>query len=276
MHELVSYNREIIKAEDASMSPVAVSGLYGKGVFTTLAVLGRKPFLFDKHFARLIDHATRLGIELEDFAEPQLAASVGELLAANGVTKGRCRITVFDSSSSGIWRTLTDLKSSVLIQSADSREKPEHLSVNISPFVVSSSGPLNNIKSCNYLEQTVSYDAAFKAGLDEAIRLNEKGEIVSACISNIFWIKEKKIFTPAVETGCLEGTTRAYLMERCEVRTARAALDEIRSADSLFLTSAGLGIASVDQVSMPEEVMNFSPVGSAFFTDNDLVQLSLI
>ena len=261
MHELVSYNREIIRSEDASMSPVAVSGLYGKGVFTTLTVLDGKPFLFEKHWRRLNNNATRLGIDLDDFSESELTLALSELLAANSVTRGRCRITVFDSSSSGIWLALTDRKSSVLIQSADLREKPERICLNISPFVVSSTSPLNNIKSCNYLEQTVSFDAACKAGFDEAVRINERGHIVSGCISNIFWTKDDRIFTPAVEMGCLEGTTRECLLESCEVSMVAAPISELRVADSVFLTSAGIGIAAASSLFIDEKELELKPLG---------------
>lgn len=273
MHELVSYNRKIIKAEDASMSPVAVSGLYGKGVFTTLTILDGKPFLFDKHWARLSNNAQRLGIDLDRLSKEELALALGELLSANKVVKGRCRITLFDSSSSGIWTALTDRKSSVLIQTAELRELPEPFTVNISPFYVSSTSPLNNLKSCNYLEQTVSYEAAFRAGFDEAVRINEKGEVVSGCISNIFWIVNEAIFTPDVATGCLEGTVRECVLESCAVQAVRASIDKVSKADSVFLSSAGIGIAVVSQMEVNGRVVDFSPIRKEFLIANKLFDL---
>ena len=53
-------------------------------------------------------------------------------------------------------------------------------------------------------------------GFDEAIRLNERGEVASACMANVFWIKDKKLFTPDLETGCLAGTTREFIIETAE------------------------------------------------------------
>jgi branched-subunit amino acid aminotransferase/4-amino-4-deoxychorismate lyase len=101
------------------------------------------------------------------------------------------------------------------------------------------------IKSCNYLEHLMSLDEAKRRGFHEAIRLNERGEVVSACMANLFWTKDGKLFTPSLRTGCLAGTTREYILENIECKEVEVGIDEINRADSIFLTSAGLGIARV-------------------------------
>jgi branched-subunit amino acid aminotransferase/4-amino-4-deoxychorismate lyase len=49
MHTFVSFNNQIIRAEDASISAAASAAIYGKGVFTTLGVQHGQPFLWEKH-----------------------------------------------------------------------------------------------------------------------------------------------------------------------------------------------------------------------------------
>jgi 4-amino-4-deoxychorismate lyase len=98
------------------------------------------------------------------------------------------------------------------------------------------------VKSCNYLENILSLEDAKDRGFDEAIRLNEKGEIVSACLANLFWKKDVAIFTPSLETGCLKGTTRGFILENFTVEERKAELIELEKADEIFLTSAGIGV----------------------------------
>ena len=87
------------------------------------------------------------------------------------------------------------------------------MTLTVSPYRINSKSPLAGVKSCNYLENILAWEAAKAHGFDEAIRLNEKGEIASACLANVFWKKNGEIFTPPLETGCLKGTTRGYVLE---------------------------------------------------------------
>src|SRR5205085_7270766 len=82
----------------------------------------------------------------------------------------------------------------------------------------------------------------------EAVRLNERGEVASACMSNIFWLSEKKLYTPELSTGCLPGTTREFVLENLECKEVSAGIDALMDAESVFLTSAGLGIAKVSEI----------------------------
>ncbi|MBA2621536.1 MAG: aminotransferase class IV, partial [Acidobacteria bacterium] len=75
--------------------------------------------------------------------------------------------------------------------------------------------------------------------------LNERDEITSAATANVFWTKNNKIFTPALETGCLAGTTRALILENFAVEETKADLAEFERADEIFLTSAGIGVVQI-------------------------------
>ena len=93
----------------------------------------------------------------------------------------------------------------------------------------------------------MSLDEARLGGANEAIRINERGQITSACMANVFWLSDGRLFTPALSTGCLPGTTRELVIESLEVAEVEAQIDELRKADAIFLTSAGLGVVQVDE-----------------------------
>lgn len=141
-----------------------------------------------------------------------------------------------------------EAKISLLITTAALHHKAEKLSLDISPYPVNSRSPFINTKSCNYLENIYALHEAKHNGFDEAVRLNEKGEIVSACLANIFWIKDKDIFTPALATGALRGTTREFVMENFDAYEVNSALPKINEADSVFITSSGIGVAEVGNI----------------------------
>jgi branched-chain amino acid aminotransferase len=242
MNNQVSFNFQILPAEQTFLAAVSAAALYGRGVFTTLAIYDSKPFLWEKHWRRLLENAARIGIDLSDFDERKVKAALLRLLFQNNLQNGRARLTFFDERSSKIWNSGAAGKTSLLITTAEIRQTKDVFSLTVSPFPTNSKSPLAGVKSCNYLENTLVLEEARKRGFDEAIRLNERGEIVSASMANVFWIKDKRIFTPPLGTGCLAGTTRAFLMEHIALEESFSTVDELYRADEIFLTSSGIGI----------------------------------
>lgn len=243
MNPRVSYNFRIFPAEKTFLTAVSSAALYGKGVFTSIAVYNSKPFLWEKHWRRLSENAARIGIELgEEFSEKIVRCTLTELILLNALKTGRARVTFFDEAASKIWNFESNNKTSLLITTAGFQETKDEFRLTLSPFSVNSKSPLAGVKSCSYLENLLALEDARRRGFDEAIRLNEKGEIASASLANIFWVRDARIFTPALETGCLAGTTRALLMENFPVSETCSTLEELSNAGEVFLTSAGIGL----------------------------------
>ena len=245
MHRFVSFNGEILPAPEASLAAVSSAALYGKGIFTTVAIYNSEPFLWEKHWRRLIENAEKIGIDLAKFSSETTKNSLLEIIKENAVKTGRARITFFDELASGIWQIETKRKIVCLITTANFREFETEFRLTVSPFRINSTSPLTNVKSCNYLENLLALQNARSFDFDEAVRLNERGEIASACMANVFWMKDGKLFTPSLKTGCLAGTTREFVLENQECLEVEESLEALREADALFLTSTGIGIVQV-------------------------------
>jgi len=242
MHKFISFNHQVLPAENAFLSATSSAALYGKGIFTTIAIHQAIPFLWEKHWRRLTGNARKIGVDLTGLPEETVKSSLLEIIEKNSLTRARARLTIFDESHSSVWQIETKRKTSVLIQTADFRVVPANFRLTVSPYRINSASPLAGVKSCNYLENILALQDARAKGFAEAIRLNEKNEIVSACLANVFWKKNGAIYTPSLETGCLEGTTRAFVLENYAVKERKANLAELNEADEIYLTSAGIGI----------------------------------
>lgn len=246
MHRFINFNQQIIPAENPFLSAVSAAALYGKSVFTTVAVYNFKLFLWEKHWERLTENAGKIGVDLSDFDEKTIKNSLLEIIDKNEFQAGRARLTFFDESASSVWQTEIVNRTSFLIQTAEFREIKNNLKLSVSPFSTNSKSPLAGVKSGNYLENILAFENAKAKSFDEAIRLNEKGEIVSACLANVFWKKDGELFTPHLETGCMRGTTRGFIVENQTVNETKAALNELIKADEIFLTSAGIGVVNAE------------------------------
>lgn len=245
MHKFVFFNCQSISAENIFLPVASSAALYGKSVFTTVAIYNSKVFQWEKHWQRLIENAKRIGVDLSKFSKDFIEKSLSEIIAKNKIKNARARLTFFDESLNKIWRTESKRETSFLIVTADFRGISENFRLAASPFTVNSTSPLANVKSGNYLENILILEDAKAKGFDETIRLNERGEIVSASMANVFWTRNGAIFTPNLETGCLDGTTRSFVLENFTVNETKANSRELENADEIFLTSAGIGIAKV-------------------------------
>lgn len=224
--------------------------LYGKGIFTTVAIHKHRPFLWEKHWRRITKNAESVGIDLSDYDENLVREQLDKAITANKIREGRARLTFSDARPSRLWRSenesLVKTRLSVLI--AERKPIPLDFKLTVSPYQINSQSPLAGIKSCNYLAKILALDEAKGRGFDEAIQLNERGEVTSASMANVFWLRDNVLFTPSLATGCLAGTTREFVLENVECGEVEAGIDECESADAIFLTSAGLGVVEVAEL----------------------------
>lgn len=245
MHKTVSFNYGLLDASEPVVPVLASAAQFGKGVFTTIAIHDREAFLWKNHWRRLEENAARLGIDLSEFTEAETTSALDELLAENSVDSGRARITFLDETAGELWPYESRRRTSLLIASANFRPQITELRLGASPYEINSTSPLTNVKSCNYLEKILALDEAKTRRFDEAIQLNEGGEITSACMANVFWLHGGTLFTPSLKTGCLAGTTREFVLDNLECEQVESGIAELRSADAIFLTSAGVGVIQV-------------------------------
>jgi branched-subunit amino acid aminotransferase/4-amino-4-deoxychorismate lyase len=252
MHKFISFNGEICSPADANVPALSSAALYGWGIFTSLAIYDGHPFLWEKHWGRLRQYAEAVGIDISQVLERDVYLDLLAVIYANKLADARARITFFDNSA-GFWNCAASDQTNVMIATADFRDLPDDFRLTVSPYRLNSSSALVGIKSCNYLENLLAWEKAKEAGFDEAARLNERGEVTSGCIANIFWVKGGRLYTPSLNTGALSGTTRAHVLELAreegiECLEVEAPLSMLLAADECFLTSAGVGIRNIAQV----------------------------
>jgi branched-subunit amino acid aminotransferase/4-amino-4-deoxychorismate lyase len=253
MHPVIYLNKVMLDATKARVAPVSSAMLYGRGVFTTVAIYNGKPFLWPDHWRRLKDHAERLNVDLAGASEQGLGDCVRKLVAVNQVKSGRARVILLARSGRDVWRSKPagNRKTDLLIMTGEPQKiSPAGMSLAVSPHRFNTFSPLIGIRSLNYLEQVLSWEEAQSRDFDEAVMLNERGEIVSATMANIFWVREGTLHTPALSTGAIAGITRAAVIELAEKQFIPVIegvydLGDLTEADEIFLTSASIGVALV-------------------------------
>ena len=253
MHPVIYLNKTMLEATKARVAPVSSAMLYGRGVFTTLAIYDSKPFCWPNHWERLSAHAEKLDIDLSGCTQKTVGEALRKLIAVNTVQNGRARVIFLARSGRESWRTKSagTKKTDLLIMTGDVHPVPrDGLSLAVSPYRINTSSPLSGIKTLNYLDRILSREEARGRDFDEAVVLNERGEIVSATTANIFWVNNGTVHTPNLSTGIIAGVTRANVIEIAArqfipVVEGVYEMPDLTDADEIFLTSSVVGVAPV-------------------------------
>jgi 4-amino-4-deoxychorismate lyase len=253
MHPVIYLNKVMLEATKARVAPVSSAMLYGRGVFTTVAIYNSEPFLWSQHWNRLKDHAERLNINCTGANERNIGDAVRKLVAVNQMKDGRARVILLARSGRDVWRAKKEStrKTDLLIMTSEAKKIPSAgLSLAVSPYRYNTFSPLVGIKSLNYLDQVLAWEEAQARDFDEAVMLNERGEIVSATMANIFWVKDGTLLTPALSTGAIAGVTRGAVIELAARQFIPLIegvyeLADLTEADEIFLTSASYGVGPV-------------------------------
>ena len=93
----------------------------------------------------------------------------------------------------------------------------------------------------------------------EGLFVTEEGFVAEGVTSNVFWMKDGELFTPAIETGILPGTTRAFIIELARVAGITVnegfyGKEHVEDADELFVTNAVqelVPLSAIEEILLP-------------------------
>jgi len=218
----------------------------GDAVWEGLRVYPEGVFLMDRHIQRLIDSAKALSFE-DIPEEGKIQEAVSATLKANGMDKDahiRLTLTRGEKVTSGMDPRLNQ-KGSCLIVLAE--WKPPVYDNKSGIRVITSSirrnGPQyldSKIHHNNLLNNIQAKIQANFAGVDAAVMLDDRGFVAELNDTNLFLIKNGKVFTPFAD-ACLPGITRGLILDICHLNNIpceerNLSITEFYSADEVFAT----------------------------------------
>ncbi len=231
------------------MSPADRGLTHGLGVFETLLALDGQAVALDLHLARMRDGAERLGLDEGKIGHEEIRAATTGLLERAGLATGRGRVRLAMSAGAGDLRCLKPGSDGLLwITVAVCPPPPETVTLVTADFPRNERSPLSGIKCASYAENLVALDQARRAGADEVLFFNTRGELCEAATANVFLVREGQVLTPPLSSGCLPGTMRARVMARIAVEEIVLTAADLAAADEVFVTSATRGVVPVVKI----------------------------
>ncbi len=273
------FNGALISSTEAKVSVFDHGLLYGDGIFEGLRFYDKKPFKLQRHLARLADSAQALALDLP-FDHLVLERGVEQVIEASGLNDGYLRILVTRGEGNLGLNPAHCQKANVFILFADLElNDPAKLASGLSLISssikrVAGSGLDSRVKSLNYLHSIMAKLEANHAGADDALLLNQHGQLAECTAANIFVVKADHIYTPPCSDGALEGITRETVMELADalrIKLSQRSMStwDIFTADECFITGSAariMPVGSLDgrKVKRVNGPM-FSALNNAFF-----------
>jgi len=235
--------------EGGGVSPLDRGLRYGDGAFTTVRVhLGRR-WLWADHVARLAESCERLGIP---WGEPLRRAIEVETLEMVGDDSGVLRVTVTRGVGGRGYAPAHDpLPTRILTFSPLPTAVHGAIAVRLCRTRVGLAPSLAGVKHLNRLENVLARSEWDDPAVAEGILRDLEGHVVGATAANVFARHGRRLLTPALEHCGVAGVMRRQILERRipalgglvdEVSEAALELEDLRTADELFLTNAVRGV----------------------------------
>ena len=102
----------------------------------------------------------------------------------------------------------------------------------------------------NYLNSILATQDAKQKGFDEAILLDQSGNVSEAPGENIFLIKNSQLITPTISSSALDGITRKSIITLAQdmglkIKVRRVDKKELKLADEIFLSGTAAEITPI-------------------------------
>jgi branched-chain amino acid aminotransferase len=248
VEHFVSIDGKAVPLEEATVSVFDHGFLFGDSIYEVVRTVGRKLFAFEQHVDRLIRSAEGICLEmpctpaeLRAIVEREIARveGAGEVYVRIMITRGEGLLDLSPESCRAP-RIITIAKPLMVWPRAWYEEGIELRVVERMRNPRRAVSPA--IKSGNYLNNVLALIEAKRSRADDAVMLNEHGFLTECTTSNVFFVRDGVLETPALECGILVGVTRAIVLDVARkagivAREGHFTIDDLHRAEEAFITS---------------------------------------
>jgi 4-amino-4-deoxychorismate lyase len=228
---------------------------YGDGLFETVLVRAGRARFLDAHLARLSHGCLRLAIPVDSLpllrAEIDVAVAMAPPLAILKiiVTRGSAQRRGYAPQGDETPRRLVSLWPTPARDAA----LEEGVDLRVASIRLGENPALAGIKHLNRLENVLAAAESKGEGVFESLLLDASGNLVSGAMSNVFIVRASSVATPLIQRCGVAGVMRGIVLRECAAlglaaTEQRLTLDDLFSANEVFITNARIGVVPVRRV----------------------------
>jgi branched-chain amino acid aminotransferase len=252
IHSNVFHNDTLLPIEKVRLSPGQAGLICGWGIFTTLRISRGEAFAYERHWRRLEKDAAIIRLPMP-YTAAKVRVHLHEVIRANQVTEGCARVYLVYNSI-GFWQSAEERPAvDLIIYTSNLPAHRDVVRLGLREQGRHAASALAGVKTISWLNNVWAVAEANKEGFDEVVMLNERGEVAECTSANIFAVKDGKILTPPLNSGCLEGVTRGILMEIAPdaglpVVEQSLRPEDLYAAEEVFISSTNRNLIDVGEI----------------------------
>ncbi len=244
---------------EAKISPLDRGFLFGDGIYEVIPSYFGEMVGFQGHIDRMNTGLKAIGIEL-NWTDSQWQTLCAKLSDKNGAGALGIYLHVSRGTDTKRFHAFPDNVQPTVFAMAFEipvPKKPDLATVG-KGYALMSTEDLRwqrcHIKSTALLGNVLHFQQGYEVGCQETLLFNHKNELTEASASNIFIIKDGIIATPIQDNQILAGITRRLVIDilakdgELTLQERIITLDEVKTADEIWITSSSKEIAPVTQL----------------------------
>ena len=220
---------------------------------------GSAIFRLPEHVDRFFNSAKMYGMKMR-YSKKQISNAIIKTVKASGLKECYIRpLAYYGYGTMGLTPTLNKVDVSIACwkwKMGESKAgKFSGAKCKISKWIRidSKSQPMQSKSAANYSNAALARVEALKNGYDEAIMLNNKGNVAEGSAENIFVVKNGVIKTPPLDADILNGITRNSVIqlikkEHMKLVEKNITVNELLKADEVFMTGTAAEVKSVTKI----------------------------
>lgn len=261
--EKIWMDGDLVDWHDAKVHVLSHAMHYGSGVFEGIRCYetgnGAAVWHLDEHVKRLYRSAKLYHMEIP-FAPEAIAEAIKDTVRANGLTSCYIRPLVFRGYGE---MGVNPLHAQVTVTIAvwpwgtylgdDALERGVRVKISSWKRNDQNSLPSSAKATGQYINGVLAKVESINAGYDEAIMLNQAGYLADGSGENVFTVRGGMLHTPPTSAGCLDGITRASVIEIArdlgyETREENLTRTDLYNADEAFFTGTAAEVTPIREV----------------------------
>lgn len=263
----LSINGKLTEVEKVVLPIDHIEFAYGFGVYENIRLRNGALYFANKHIDRLFDSAQMINLE-HAYTKNDVQHAIVDLINQNGIESCNIKILLVGGNEPLLY----------IFELAPKFVEKKLYKTGVSVITKQYERFLPQAKTLNMLPSYMIYKEAMSNGAYDALLYDTNNIIHEGTRSNIFFIKDRQLYTPPDEY-VLKGVTRETVIECAEtngytVIKKDILLNEIMNFDGAFVTNTSGKIVPIKQIdnetypSIPKALQELMSLYNTFITQH--------